>query len=457
MDASPLVSVIVLNFNGAAILPRCLDQLLAQTYKQREIIVVDNASTDGSAEVLSAYASRGVRTVASPVNRGCAGGRNAGLEAARGEVIAFMDNDGYADPNWLAEAIATLTGEEGVGAVAPLVFFDRQGLVLNGAGGTLNRRGYGGDHCFQEPYEFARLPHAVLYPMGCGMVVRREVLEAMGGFDEELFNYYDDVEVGVWAWRLGLQVLCAPRAWVDHGFGSTDAFNRNKVALCERNRIRTILKYFPAHALPAWALREIGSLLVPRAVWRWAIPWRAWAWNLANLGSTLRRRRRYGPRRGYFDSLIDPSWGAFPPPLPTNHLARTDPAAATDHLPIERTDGASPLSYGWYPLEHDGAVAMRWTTANAAAFVQVPEGASQIELEWRAPRADVAATLRLRRLDDLGVAWQARRLPGSIWSRAGLVCALPPGRYELQIRSQPAHLDAGGRQLGVGIARLALR
>jgi GT2 family glycosyltransferase len=265
MDASPLVSVIVLNFNGAAILPRCLEHLLAQTYSAREIIVVDNASTDGSAAVLSAYAERGVRTVASATNRGCAGGRNAGIEAARGDVIAFMDNDGYADPHWLAEAIAALTAADGIGAVAPLVFFDRQGLVLNGAGGTLNRRGYGGDYCFQEPYEFAQLPHAVLYPMGCGMVVRRQVLEAMDGFDEELFNYYDDVEVGVWAWRLGLQVVCAPRAWVDHGFGSTDVLNRNKVALCERNRIRTILKYFPAHLLPAWAVREVGSLLVPRA------------------------------------------------------------------------------------------------------------------------------------------------------------------------------------------------
>ncbi|MDX2171004.1 MAG: glycosyltransferase family 2 protein [Deltaproteobacteria bacterium] len=457
MDAAPLVSVIVLNFNGAAILPRCLDHLLAQTYAAREILVVDNASSDGSDAVLAAYAARGVRTVASPVNRGCAGGRNAGLAAARGAIIAFMDNDGYADPAWLAECVAALTARPGIGAIAPLVFFDRQGLVLNGAGGTLNRRGYGGDYCFQEPYEFAELPHAVLYPMGCGMVVRREVLEAMGGFDEALFNYYDDVEVGTWAWRLGLEVLCAPRAWVDHGFGSSNALNRNKIDLCERNRIRTILKYFPAHLLPAWALRELGSLLLPRSAWRWAVPWRAWGWNLANLASTWRLRQRYGPRRGYFDALIDPSWGTFPPPLPTNHLTQTDPAAATDQLPITRDDAASPLSYGWYPPEHDGPVSMRWTAAHAAAFVRAPAAAARLEIEWRAARPEVVTTLRLRRLDDLAVVWHRRALPGTAWSQARLDCDVPPGAYELQLCSQPANADAGGRPLGVGIARLALR
>ena len=456
MPDAPLVSVIVLNFNGAAILPRCLDHLLAQTYTARELIVVDNASSDGSDAVLAAYAARGVRVVASPVNRGCAGGRNAGLEVAHGEIVAFMDNDGYADPRWLAEAVVALSGDAAVGAIAPLVFFDRQGLVLNGAGGTLNRRGYGGDHCFQEPYEFARLPHAVLYPMGCGMVVRRAVLDAMGGFDEALFNYYDDVEVGVWSWRLGLQVLCAPRAWVDHGFSSTDAINRNKIALCERNRIRTILKYFPAHLLPGWALRELGSLLRPRATWAWAIPWRAWSWNLAHLGSALRRRRRYGPRRGLFDPLLHPSWGSFPPPRPTHHLGRPDPAAAAASLAFESGADAAPLSYGWYPPEQDGAVAMRWTTAHAAAFVRMPARATQLECEWRAPRGDQETTLRLRRLDDLAVQWEWRAWPGTTWARRRVACHLPPGTYELQICSQPAAADADGRELGVGIARLAL-
>src|SRR4029077_19792394 len=119
-------------------------------------------------------------------------------------------NDGYAGPTWLEEAVLALTADDDIGAVAALGVFHHHKLIVNGAGGTLNLRGYGGDYCFKEPYEFASFPRHVLYPMGCGMVVRRAVLERMAGFDELLFNYYDDAEVGFWAWRMGLQVVFAP-------------------------------------------------------------------------------------------------------------------------------------------------------------------------------------------------------------------------------------------------------
>lgn len=450
------VSIIVLNFNGAAILPRCLDALLAQTYASREILVVDNASSDGSDAVLAAYAARGVHVVASPTNRGCAGGRNVGLAAARGDVVAFMDNDGYADPRWLEAAMTVLDADEGVGAVAPLVFLDRQGLVLNGAGGTLNRRGYGGDHCFQEPFEFARLPNLVLYPMGCGMVVRRRVLEAMSGFDEELFNYYDDVEVGVWSWRLGLQVVCAPAAWVDHGFGTSNTITRNKIALCERNRIRTVLKYFPPRLLPAWLLHEAASLLLPRAPASWAIPWQAWRWNLAHLASTLRRRRHFAPEAGRFDALLHPSWGSFPPPRPANHLLEPDLARAGSAIAFATDAPPAALVYGWYPVERDGSAAMRWTTGAASALLRLDAPAARLDAEWRTVRPDQDVTARLRHLDDLALAWEWSGRPGTTWTAASLPCSVPAGSYELQLLTTPSVGDPGGRALGVGVVRLAL-
>ncbi len=456
MPAPPLVSVVVLNFNGAAILPHCLDRLLAQTYAQREILVVDNASSDGSQAVLATYAARGVRVLTSPRNLGCPGGRNHGLRAAQGDLVAFIDNDGYADPRWLEESVAVLAADDGIGAVAPLVFFAGQPLVLNGAGATLNRRGYGGDHCFQLPYEFAHLPDAVLYPMGCGMVVRRRILEAMGSFDAALHNYYDDVEVGMWSWRLGLRVVCVPTAWVDHGFNASETINRNKVVLCERNRIRTVIKYFPRHLLYAWFPREFASLLLPRIAWRWAVPWRAWGWNLAHLVSALQLRRRFAPRRGRFDSLLDPSWGAFPPPRPTNHLNRPDPMAATAVLSFDADATPAQLSYGWYPIEHHGHTVMRWTTGAATAFLRVPRPTTRLVCEWRALRNDQEATVRLRRVDNLEVAWESTDLPGTHWTTRSLPCVVPPDTYELQIITTPAGSDSAGRELGVGVARLAL-
>ena len=453
MDPAPLVSIIVLNFNGEHIIARCLDHLLAQTYQPIEILVVDNASTDRSREILEGYAGK-IRLLASDRNHGCAGGRNVGLAAANGAIVAFMDNDGYAAPTWLAEAVRLLHDVR-VGAVAPLVFFNRHKLVLNGAGGTLNRRGYGGDFCFREPYEFARLPRHVLYPMGCGMVVRRAVLDAMQGFDEQLFNYYDDVEVGVWSWRTGFEVLCAPAAWVDHDFGGSDVINRNKVLLCERNRIRTVLKYFPAGALPRWLFTELLSFFHLRPAWMWTIPYRAWGWNLANLGTALGIRRRFRARPCNLDPLIFPTWGEFPPPRPNSHLNRPEPARAGTELSFDGRD-ESQLNFGWYPLERDAQAELRWTTAAASCFVRVPSGAAHLEITWRAAAADQRTALRLRRLGELAPAWETLDAPATEWHTRRYACAPEAGAYELQLLTTPPVADRGGRELGVAVTRLAI-
>ena len=241
-----------------------------------------------------------------------------------------------------------------------------------------------------------------------------------------------------------------------HGFSASDAINRNKVALCERNRIRTVLKYFPTHLLPAWLLHELGSLLWPRAAWQWAIPWRSWGWNAAHLASTWRLRRRFAPQRGRFESLLAPTWGSYPPPRPTNHLT-PPPALAAAGATIAFDDGAAPqLGYGWYPVEVDGAQPMRWTAAAAAAFVRVPAATTRLACTWRAARGDQEVRLRLRRLDDLQAVWEWSEVPGTAWNDVGTACVVPAGAYELHILSSPAAGDSAGRELGVGVARLAL-
>ena len=109
LPAQPLVSIIVLNLNGEKIISRCLDHLLAQTYRNFEIIVVDNGSTDSSLEILADYSSdHQVLVLQSRSNLGIPGGRNYAAASARGEILAFVDNDGYADQNWLVCALQTL-------------------------------------------------------------------------------------------------------------------------------------------------------------------------------------------------------------------------------------------------------------------------------------------------------------------------------------------------------------
>jgi len=209
----PRVSVILLNHNGEGIIGKCLDHLLAQTFDDFEIVVIDNNSSDASVAVLERYLSSGrISVVRSHKNLGVAGGRNLGVIHSQGAIIAFIDNDGYADSGWLAAAVRTMDSDPRTGVVASTVFFHRRKIILNGAGGTLNLQGYGGDFCFDCPYEFAQLPDRVLYAMGCGMVVRRAVLSAIGPFDEKLFNYYDDTEMGIRVWKSGYEVVVAPDA-----------------------------------------------------------------------------------------------------------------------------------------------------------------------------------------------------------------------------------------------------
>jgi GT2 family glycosyltransferase len=456
MKPAPLVTVIVLNFNGEQILARCLDHLLAQTYPRIQLLVVDNASSDGSEDILRRYETGGrVTALRSLQNLGCAGGRNFGLRAAEGDVIAFMDNDGYASPEWLAEAMRLLDEEPEVGAVAPLVFFNRHKLILNGTGGTLNQRGYGGDYCFKEPFEFAQLPDQVLYPMGCGMVVRRTVLDAMGGFDEALFNYYDDVEVGVWTWRLGLQVQCAPLAWVDHDFSASDAINRNKVLLCERNRVRTVLKYFPAGHLPGWLAREVLSLVPRPSPVGWTLPYRVWAWNLRHLGSALRLRRRYGADADAFRHLLYPGWGSFPPPRPNNQLNAPNSQSAATAVVFDEGADDGRLNYGWYAPERERNGAMRWTSGMASLFVRVPENCDGLEITWRGGRGDQQTALRLRRLGELEPVWHATEALATDWTTRHFECNAAAGIYELQLITAPVFGDSGSRELGVAVARLA--
>ena len=121
MSSSPLVSVVVPNWNGRDLIDRCLDSVRAQTVRDLEIIVVDNGSTDGSPEHLRRQ-HPDVRLVALAVNRGFAGGVNAGVRAARGEFVALLNNDAWAAPDWLERLTARLASEPTAGACAPKIY-----------------------------------------------------------------------------------------------------------------------------------------------------------------------------------------------------------------------------------------------------------------------------------------------------------------------------------------------
>src|SRR6185437_12181045 len=281
-----LASVVVVCWNAQAVVGRCLEQLLEQDYPNFELIVVDDGSTDGTLAVAEAAAATGaLKLVRGGRNRGCPAARNIGLRHARGELVAFVDADGFAAPDWLRRVVASFEQDRGIGGVASTVFYADNPLVLNGAGGTVNRQGWAADLSMNESYEDAELATEALYPMGCGMAFTREALERVGAFDERMVNYYDDVDYGIRVWRAGY-------------------------------RVRVVLKHAPARSLTRWAAGELRSLReAPKALRRQKLA--AIAWNALHLPSALAARRR---QRGVPHSparLVDDSWGdAFPAGVP---------------------------------------------------------------------------------------------------------------------------------------------
>ncbi|HEX8966548.1 MAG TPA: glycosyltransferase, partial [Chloroflexota bacterium] len=136
---APLASVIVPTFNGAHLLPACLDSLDTQSYPNLEVIVADGASTDATQSLLAArYA--GVRLLRLRHNAGFSGNVNAGLRAASGEVLCLLNNDAQADPNWIAACVETLARHAELGSVASKVLYS-DGTTINSAGDAVGRDG----------------------------------------------------------------------------------------------------------------------------------------------------------------------------------------------------------------------------------------------------------------------------------------------------------------------------
>lgn len=221
MSTDPLVSVIIPNWNGAALLPACLDSLRAQTYRRLEIIVVDNASTDNSAALVRERYPE-VRLIVLPENRGLTGGVNAGIRAAQGEIIALLNNDAEAEPAWVEALVQALEAHPEAGSAASkMLLYDRRD-VLNSAGDTYGLDGIPGNRGVWER-DVGQYDADIEVFGACGgaAAYRRAMLEEIGLFDEELFMYCEDVDL---AWRAqiaGYRCVFAPAARVYHRLSAT--------------------------------------------------------------------------------------------------------------------------------------------------------------------------------------------------------------------------------------------
>ena len=267
----PSVSVIVVNWNRRELLQACLQSLANQTHEAFEIIVVDNGSSDGSAELvedLSRTCRMPLRLVRNQENRGFCAANNQGFSLAQGDYVALLNNDAEADPGWLKalEEAGKSPGNIGMVASKILVWedprrIDKCGHLIYPDG---QNRGRGTGQLDQG--QFDRVEEA-LWPDGCAALYSRRMLQEIGGFDEDFFAYADDAELGLRGRIAGWQCLYTPHAVVRHHRGATLGLgSARRLELIERNRVLLVVKLFPVSLL--W---QNGAYLLARiAAGLWA-------------------------------------------------------------------------------------------------------------------------------------------------------------------------------------------
>jgi GT2 family glycosyltransferase len=244
------ISVIVVNWNRRDLLRACLLSLARQTASSFEIIVVDNGSTDGSAEMII-QEFQSVRLIRNPENRGFCVANNQGFAAAHGEFIALLNNDAEAEPLWLEALAKAFCGSAQVGMAASKILVYEDPTRIDKVGHLIYPDGQNrGRGTGERDYGQYDRQHETLWPDGCAAMYRKEMLQRIGGFDEDFFAYGDDAELGLRARIAGWQCVYVPDAVVRHRRGSTLGLKSAlRLELIERNRVLLAVKLFPVSLL----------------------------------------------------------------------------------------------------------------------------------------------------------------------------------------------------------------
>lgn len=306
MDTYPLISVVVLNYNGKGYLEACLRSVLASDYPHFEVVVVDNASTDGSLESIAGQfpGEARVRLVRNTRNLLFAGGNNAGIRDSRGEYVVILNNDTEVEKDWL-KPIALALQDRSLGACQPKVLFHEDRGVIDNAGGVIDRFGFtsGRGSCHRDDGGYDA-QEEIFFAGGAALAVKKSVLDEVGLFDEDFGLHWEDVDL-CWRIRLrGYHIRCVPASRVyhkvsltfkqmgerKHAFASYHIRKNRLAGLVKNYHIRNLFLTLPAVAI-FYILLSGKELCIDRKASVAFTSFSALWWNARVLGSTLRKRR----------------------------------------------------------------------------------------------------------------------------------------------------------------------
>lgn len=274
-DTLPLVSIILVNWNGKEDILECLESLQKLDYPNYEIIIVDNGSTDGSPQIIKESFPWTV-LIQNDKNLGFAEANNVGARAAQGRYIFLLNSDTVVDRQTLSEMVKVMLKDNSVGSCAPKVLFYHHRDIIESTGGCIDNVGF----CYARPLapqvdrgQFER-HEEVFMASGGFALVKRNIVDKVGLFDPTLFFGYEELELGFKVRECGYKAVYVPTSKVYHkrhrSYSCTFTVQPTSFKMYRnaRNRVKLIMKYFPLSFL-AKNLPLILLSIVYWDLWLW--------------------------------------------------------------------------------------------------------------------------------------------------------------------------------------------
>ncbi len=300
----PLVSVIILNYNGREYLLDCLNSVLGSDYPSLEVVLVDNGSSDGSMEsVEPSLRDSRVRIIRNSRNLGFAEGNNVGALSANGRYLMFLNFDTTVDPKWLTGIIQEMEKDSRLGIVQCKVLVMDDPTLLDNVGHYIDTLGltYFIGRLERDVGQYDR-SQEIFAAYGAAFLIRADLFRLLGGFDQDFFILFEETDL---CWRariVGYKVAYIPGGKVYHKGGAsyrkssrdysvtTYFFVRNRLAALLKNyELGNVMKYAPINIsiMMGLALLDARRGRVKEAI---AIV-QGVLWNVWNLNGTLQKRR----------------------------------------------------------------------------------------------------------------------------------------------------------------------
>lgn len=244
--------MVIVNCNAKGYLRSCIHSVLNSDYPDLEIIVVDNGSEDGSLEFLEeiSKSKQEINIIKNESNLGPSTARNQGIKRAKGKYIAFLDNDTKVHPLWLKEAIKVFEADPKIGACQCKLILDDTDNIIDCVGEYLGQYGFlvqlviSGEEKDKGQYDHEI---EILAAKSAGTITRRDVIEKIGGFDDDFFIYMEETDLCWRIWLHGYKVVLIPNSIVYHKFGTSSIVFPEKINYLvkfhgTKNYILTLIK-----------------------------------------------------------------------------------------------------------------------------------------------------------------------------------------------------------------------